>query len=193
MGDEVFDDLGRAVHNVHIPPVHPGVVGLQGGREKVVTRSAHGLSAWSLGLESVTVLDVLAQLEAKILLDNQSAAEFVGTLLEAIQFRGENGEGLIGGITNEEAKINEVVRVRELGDQLKVLGEIPVGILERGEDENAFLVVDSICGRLDGVQVDALDRGRIDFYWGVGIVHDGSMKMRRPGCLFVKGHLHWGF
>lgn len=193
VGDEVLNDLGRTVDNVDISPVDPRVVGLQGGREEIVARPAHGLSARPLGLEAVTVLDILAQLEAKVLFDNHSAAELIGPLLETVELRGESGKGLVGRVAHEEAEVNEVVRVRELGDQLKVLGEVRAGILERGEDKDAFLVVDGVGRRLDGVQVDVLDRGRVYLYWVVRIVHDGSAKVRRPGRLLIEGHLHWGF
>jgi len=193
VGDKVLDNLGRTVHNVDVSPVDPRVVGLQGGREEIVARSAHCLSARALGLEAVTVLDILAQLEAKVLLDNQSAAELVRPLLEAVELRGERGKGLVGRVAHEETEINQVVRVRKLGDQLKILGEVPAGILERGENEDAFLVVDGVGSRLDGVQVDVLDRGRVYLYWVVRIVHDGGTKVRRPGGLFVERHLHWGF
>lgn len=165
VGNEILEDLLGAVNNIHISPVNPGVLGLQGSRKKVVARATHGLATRTLGSERVALLNILAQLEVEILLDNHGAVEgdLVGALLDAIQLGSEDSKSVIGRVADEEGKIDEVVGVGKLGDQLEVLGEIPGGILERGEDQDALLVGDSLGGGLDGVEVDVANGGRVNF------------------------------
>jgi hypothetical protein len=99
----------------------------------------------------MAILNLLAELEAKVLLNDQGASKFIRALLKTVELGGENGESLVGGIADKEPEVDQVVGVRQLGDQLEVLGEISRGILEGSEDENSFVVVESIWCRLDGV------------------------------------------
>lgn len=165
VGNEVLEDLLGAVNDIHVSPVDPGVLRLQGSREEVVAGATHGLAARTLGSERVTLLNILAQLEVEVLLDDHGAVEgnLVGTLLDAVKLGSEDSKSVIGRVADEEGEIDQVVGVGKLGNKLKVLGEIPGGILERGEDQDALLVGDSLGGGLDGVKVDVGDGGRVDF------------------------------
>lgn len=72
------------------------------------------------------------------------------------------------------------MRVGELGNKLKVVGEEWRGVLERGENEDSFVVDDGILSRFDGVQVDVLDRGRFDLEGTMMIEDDGCLQMTVP-------------
>lgn len=157
MSDEVLNDSGGTVLDINIPPVDPRVVRLERGCQEVVARPAHGLATRPLSFESMSVLNVLAELEAKVLLDNEGTPELVGALLKTIELGGEDGKGFVSGIANKEGEVDQVMGVCELGDQLKVLGQVSCGILEGREDKDSLLIVDGVCGGLDGVQVDVFD------------------------------------
>lgn len=195
VGNEVLENLLGAVDNVRISPVDPGVLRLKGSRKEVVARAPHGLAARALGSKRVALLNILAQLEVKVLLDNQGAAEgdLVGALLDAVKLGSKDSKRVIGRVADEEGEIDQVVGVGKLGDQLKVLGEIPGGILEGGEDQDALLVGDGLGGRLDGVEVDVGDGGRVDFDRSMVVEDNRGMKVSTPSLLLVKGHLHWWF
>lgn len=182
MGNKVLDDLLGTVDDIHVSPVHPRVVVLEGRGQEVVPCLAHGLAARRLGREAMAVLDVLAQREPEILLDDHGAPKgnAVWALLDAVELGGEDGEGVVGSVAHEEPEVDEVVGVRELGEKLKILGEVTRGVLERGEDEDSFFVLHGLGGGLDRVQVDMLDRGGFDFKRGVVVEHDGGTEVRRP-------------
>lgn len=195
VGDKVLENFLGAVDNVHISPVDPGVLRLEGSREEVVARATHSLATGTLGSERVALRNILAQLEVEVLLDNHGAAEgyLIGALLDAVKLGSKDSKSVIGRVADEEGKIDQVVGVGKLGDQLKVLGEIPRGILEGGKDQDALLVGDGLGGRLDGVEVDVGDGGRVDFYRSVVVEDNRGMKVSTPSLLLIKGHLHWRF
>lgn len=68
--DEVFYNGLGAVDDVDIAPVNPAVFGLQGSGEQVVPRSTHGLPPRALVLELMSVLDLLLDIDAKVLSHN---------------------------------------------------------------------------------------------------------------------------
>lgn len=146
VGHKVLNDLLGAVHDIDVAPVDPGMVGLQGSGEQVVASSAHGLPARTLSLEPVTILDILTELEAKILLDDRGAPERngVGPLLYPVELHGQNSDGVVGRVSDQECDVNEMVRIRQLGEQLEVLGQVRGGVLEGGQDEYPFVVLKSL-------------------------------------------------
>jgi hypothetical protein len=70
MRHEILDDLGRAVDNIDVSPVHPAVLGLERCRKQVVPRATHSLPPRSLRLERVSVCNVLGEAHTKVLLHN---------------------------------------------------------------------------------------------------------------------------
>lgn len=185
VGNKVLENLLGAVHDIYIPPVHPRMLRLERRGQEVVAGLAHGLAPGSLGLEGMTLLDTLAQLESKVLLDNHGAPELVGALLETVELGRQDSEGIIGRVANEEAKIDQIVGVCKLGKKLEILGEVGGGILERSENENSFFVLDSLGGGLDGVQVDVVDGGLVDNQGRVVIKDYWRVMVGVPCCLFV--------
>lgn len=97
MGDEVLQNLFRAVNDIDIAPIHPRMFWFQRSSEEVVSCPAKSLAPRALGLEGVPVLHVLAQVEMKVLLDDLCASEryLVGTLLDAIQLSSQDGECIV--------------------------------------------------------------------------------------------------
>ena len=164
MSDEILEDLPRAIDNVDIPPVNPGMLRPHGRGQEVVPRLAHSFPARPLRLEAVAVLDALAQLKAKILLDNGCTAEgdFIRPLLDTVELGGEDGEGVVGGVADEEGQVDQVMRVGQLGDQFKILGQKVLGVFQRSQDEDALFVCDGLGGGLDWIEVDVLDGRRVD-------------------------------
>lgn len=142
MGNEVLQDSPRAVNNVHISPVDPGMLRLQGGGQKIVPRLAHRLSTGALGLKGMSLLHVLTQVEVKVLLDDDGAVEgnFAGLSLEAVQLRGKDGQCIIGRVGDQECDIDQTMWVRKLGKELEISRKIRRGILEGGEDQDPFFV-----------------------------------------------------
>lgn len=113
--NKVFDNLRRAVLDIDISPVHPRVLWLECGRKKVVSSLAHHLSSRPLGLEAVSVLDILAQTGTKVLLNDHCASErdIVLPPLYPVQFSRKNSECVVCRIAHEECQVNEFVRVSE--------------------------------------------------------------------------------
>ena len=192
VGNEVFKDFGRAVHDVHIAPVNPRMLWLQGSGEKVVAGLAHGLPPRTLCVEGVPLLDTLAQVEVKVLFNDHGAAErdVVGPLLDSVEFGRKHGEGIILGVGDEEGEVDQVVRIRELGEQLKVLGEVGGSVLEGRDDEDFLLIDDGLAGGLDGVEVDVLDRFRVDLERCVVVENDGRLHVRIPSRVLVLRHVY---
>lgn len=195
VGNKVLKDHARTVHNVDVPPVHPGMLGLHSRRKEVVPCPSQELTARSLGLKAVAGLDILAELEVEILLDHHGTAEgyIIPALLDAVELGRQDGVGVVRGIGHEEGKINEMMRVCQLGEQFEVLAEIRRGVFQRGKDEDALLVEDGLGGGLDRVEVDVLDGRGIDLQWSVVVVDHGRLEMGIPRLLLVKRHVHWWF
>lgn len=195
MGNEVLKNLLGAVYDIDVAPVDPGVLWLHGSGQEVVAGATHGLPSGTLSLERVALLDALAKLEAEVLLDNHSAVEgdLVRAALDAIQFRGQDCESIILGIADQESEVDQVVGVGKLGNQLEVFGQVRGGVLERGKDQDALLVVDGLAGGLDGVEVDVLDGGVVDLQGLVVVEDDGGLEVASPRSLLIERHLHGGF
>ena len=130
VSDEILNDLGRTVLDIDITPVDPTVLRLHSSAEKVISSLAHGLSARTLSSETVSVFDTLAQMNTEIFLNHSSAAERdrVGTTLDALEFFGEDGEGIIGAVANEESEIDQLVRVGQLRNEIEVIVDVGSGV-----------------------------------------------------------------
>ena len=126
VGDKVLDDLGRAVLDVDITPVYPTMLRLHSSTEKVISSLAHGLSARTLGSETVSVFNTLAQVNTKIFLHYGSAVEGdrVRATLNALEFFGEDGESVIGAVADEESEVDQLVRVGQLRDEIEIVVDV---------------------------------------------------------------------
>lgn len=195
MSDKVLDDFRRAVLDIDIAPVDPAVFRLHGSTEEVISGLAHGLSTRTLGSETVSVLDVLAQMDAEIFLHNGDTVEGdrVCAGLDALELFGQNGKSIIGAVADEESEVDEVVRVCQLRDQVEIIVDVGSGIAQRSEKENALLVVNGLSCALDGIEIDAVDGGVVDLDGGVVVEDDGCLQAPRPQHLLVRCHLHWRF
>ena len=169
------------------------MLGLQGSREEVIPGLAHRLSSWSLGLKGMSFLHTLTQVKSKVFFDDGSGTEWdlVRSFLDAIQFGCQNSESIVFGIGDKKCKVNEMVRVGEFSEKLKMLGHIRGGIFQGCQDEDSFFIQDSFSGRLDWVQVDMLDAGGLDFERSVAIEHDGCLQMGVPSGIFILRHIQW--
>ena len=88
--------------------------------QQVIARPRHRLPPRRLRLEAVSLIGFHAYDlgGAEVLLDDGDAVEgdAVLELLDAFEFRGEHGQGVVCGVADEEAEVDEVVGVGELGD-----------------------------------------------------------------------------
>lgn len=186
MSNKVFDDLGRRVLDINVSPVDPAVLGLHGSAEQIIPCFSHCLSPGSLSSESVAVLDTLARVDAKVLFDDHGAAEGdrVGACLDALKLLGENGHGVVGAVTNKEGQIDQVMRIGELRNQIKVVVDVGSGVAKGSEQQDALLIGDTFGSALDGVQIDVLDGANIDFDRGMVVEEYGSL-VRAPEHLLV--------
>lgn len=177
VSDKVLNNLGRAVLDIDIAPVNPTVFRLQSSAKKVISSLAHCLSARTLSSETVSVLDVLTQMNTEILLNDGSAVEGdrVGAILDALEFLGEDGECVVSAVADEESEIDQVVGVGQLRDQIEVVVDVGSGVAERSEQEYALLVVEGLSRALYGVKVDTADGGVVDLDGSVVIEDDGGL------------------
>lgn len=164
MRDKVFDDLLGAVHDIDVPPVNPGVLGFQCRGEEIVSGLSHRLPSRSLRGKAVSGLDVHVHGLAEVLLHNHDAVErnLVGPLLYPVQFRCQNGQGVIGGVANQETKVDEIMRICELGKEIEVLDEIGCGVTQGCKDKNTFSVAHSSRSRDDGIEINTFNGGGVD-------------------------------
>lgn len=192
MGDKIFQNGLRAIFDVDVSPVHPRVVILEGRRQQEVSGLGHALTTRSLCGITVSVLDILLQVRTKVFGNHASAAErdIVGTPLNSIEFGGEHGVGVVGGVGNQESDINQAMRVGELGEELKISLQVLRSILEGGHNKNLLLVDGSFLGRLDGVKVNVLNRGCVDLQRGMMVVQDRRLHVRAPSGKLILGHIH---
>jgi hypothetical protein len=69
----------------------------------------------------VSLLDVLAELDAKVLLhDHGRTKSDVGVRLYAFELHRQGSQSVVGRVANEEGQINQLVRVGELYQQIEV-------------------------------------------------------------------------
>ena len=193
MGHEVLKDSLGAVDNIHISPVNPGVVRLQGGVQQIVACPANSLTARTLGGERVPILNVHVYIGPEVLLNNARTAErnLITLFLDPVQLRDEDAFGVIHGIADEESQVNEVMRVGQLIEQLEVLLQIWGSISERRQDEHSFGVCDSLSTRANGVEVDVVNGRGVDFVSFVMVIDDWGLHMGIPLGYFVEAHVHW--
>lgn len=195
MRDEILNNpLGRIL-NIHIPPVNPTMLRAHGRTQQIVPRAAHRLPPRPLRRKPMPVLHILSQRDAEIFLDDLRAAEgdAVRPRLHPLQLHGQDGEGVVRAVADEEGEVDEVVGVGELGEEVEVLFDVGRGVAERGEDEDALFVDQRLGGGVDGVEVDALDGGAVDLDRGVVVEDDGRLEVAGPLCLFGCRHLHGRF
>jgi len=179
MRHKILDDAIRAVLDVDVAPVHPAVLWLHGGIQKVVARLAHCLSPRALRRKSVSILHALRQLDAKVLLDDDRTAERdrVGSALDALQLFRQDGKSVVRAVADKEGQINQMVGVGELTEEIKVLFNVWSCVAKGSEDEDALFVVDGFGCRPDWVEVDVGDGALIDFNGFMVVEDDRSLKM----------------
>ena len=197
VSDQIFKNLVRAVLDVHVAPVNPAVLGLQGSAQQEVPGLAHSLSARTLCLETVSFLDAHSNrlLVREILLDNHNAAEwhFVVSALDTLEFHRQDSQSIVIAVSDKETEVDQVVRVGQLADEFEVLVEVVAGVAEGSEDEDTLLVEDGLgCGR-DFVEVDMLNSRAVDLYGRMVVEDDGCLLVACPSRLLRSGHLHGRF
>lgn len=183
MRHEVLQDLLRAVHNIHIPPVDPRMLRFQRSIKQVIPRPSDGFPPGSLRSEPVSGLDIHRQIRlAKVLLHDRRTMEgnFVCPRLYPIQLAREHSKCFVGRVTDEECQVDQIVRVCEVGEEIEVLAKIEGCISERGEDEDALLIADGARGGYDRVEVDARDRAGIHHVWLVVVEQHWCLQVLAP-------------
>lgn len=191
MSDQIFQDLLRAIDNVDIAPEDPRVFWLQRRIQEIVPGSSHCFSPRALRRKSMSGLDVHVQRSAEIFLDDCHAVEWnlVGPLLYSVELGRENGQGVIGGVADEESKIDEIVRVGELGQEIKILDQIGGSVSQRRQDKDSFSIADRSRRGDDGIEVDPLNGARVDFVRFMVIEQHWCLQVLIPRHHFVLGHL----
>src|SRR5689334_21080142 len=111
----------------------------------------------------MSVLHILRERDAEVLLDDLRRAEGVWAALYAIEFCGKHPKCVIRAITHEEGEIDEFVWVRQLADEVEVLQDVLSCIAEGRKDEDTLVVREAVGRGLDRVQINVLDCGRVDF------------------------------
>lgn len=196
VGNKVLQNALGAIENVHVAPVDPGVIGLEGRVEQVVASTSDGLAPGTLSCKGVSLLHGHLGLGTKVLLDNRRAAEadfFIDVVLDAIQLGSEIGQSVILGITDEEGQVDQLVGVGQLVQEVEILLEVVRGVAQRGQDEDALTVVEGLGSGLDGVEIDVGDGGAVDFVGLVVVEEDGGLGVCVPLNHLVEGHFHRGF
>lgn len=173
MRNKVLDDPTRAVLDVHISPVHPAVLGLQRRRQQVIPGFPHCLSPRSLSSEAMSALHVLTCCDVKVLGHNHHASEgyAVCPRLDPFQLHAQHGERIICAIAHQECQINQLVRIGQLRQQIKVLLNVWCRISERSQDEHMLLIGERFRRRGDGIEVNVLYAGAVDLN-GFVVVED---------------------
>lgn len=130
VSDKVLNDLGRTVLDIDITPVNPAMLRFHSRAEKVISSLAHSLSTRTLSSETMSILNTLTQMNTEIFLDYGSAVEGnrVGTVLDALEFFCEDGEGVIGAVADEESEIDQLVGVGQLRDEIEVVVDVGGGV-----------------------------------------------------------------
>lgn len=94
--------------------------------------------------------------------------------MDALELFGEDGEGVVGGVADEEGEVDEVVWVGDLRDEVEVVVDVVCGIAQWGEQEDALFICGALWRRDDGVEVDELDGAGVDLDGGVVIKENGG-------------------
>lgn len=111
---QVFQDGEGSRLDVDISPVNPAVGRPQGSTEQPVTGLCHALSSARLCGKAVSTLDVLVDLLAKVLFDDGDFSKrdaFLFFRLQIGQQIGEEDEGVVFGVSDEEGEVDQMVRV----------------------------------------------------------------------------------
>ena len=197
VSDQVLENLVRAVLDVHVAPVNPAVLRLQSSTQQEVPGLAHSLSARTLCLETMSFLDAHSNrlLVREVLLDNHNAAEwhFVVSALDTLEFHRQDSQSIVVAVSDEEAEVDQVVRVGQLADEFEVLVEVVAGVAEGSEDKDTLLVEYGLGGGCDFVEVDMLDGRAVDLYGRMVVEDDGCLLVACPSRLLRSGHLHGRF
>ncbi len=189
MGNEILNDLFRAVYNVDITPVDPGMLGFQSCGEQIISCLSHLLPAWALGGETVSRLNIHVEVAAKIFFDDRDTVEgdLICSLLDPVEFGGEDGERVVDGVAYQEGEVDQVVGVCHFGEEVKVFDKVGRRVAKRSEHKHSFLIAEcSGCGN-DGVQVDAFDGAGIDLVWFVVVKEHRGLKVLVPCYHLVLG------
>lgn len=193
MGHEILQDTLGAIGNVHVAPVHPGVIGLQSRIEQVIPGAGDSLASWTLCGERMSLCHGHLNVGTEILLNNSCTTEanfLLGVVLDAIEFRGEVCEGVIFAVTNEEGQIDQIVWVGQFVKEVEIFGQVRSGVTKGSQDEYTFAVESGLGSRLDGVQVEIGDSGGVDFVGFVAVEEDRGLGVRTPFDHLVDGHFH---
>lgn len=193
MCHEIFQNPLRAVDNIDIAPVDPGVIGLKSRVQQVVPGTTDRLTARTLSRERVPFLDAHLNVSTEVLLDDSGTAEadfLVGVVLNAIQLRRKIGQGVILAVAHKESQIDQLMRVRQLVQEVEVFLKVGSGIAERGENEDTFAIGHGLRGGLDRVEVDFGDGCAVYFVGFVVVEEDGGLGVSVPLNHFIEGHFH---
>lgn len=98
---QILEDARGCGFDVGITPVDPGVVGAEGGAEEPVSCLGHSLSSGCLRSKTVSVLDILLDLLAKVLLNERDLAVghiLIGVVLQLLEHLLEAGHGVVLGV-----------------------------------------------------------------------------------------------
>jgi hypothetical protein len=194
VGLEIFNDLGRTVLDIDIPPVHPAVLWLHSRREQIVTGAPHSFPARSLSLEAMPVFHILRQRHAKVLFDDHGGPErILGVLLHALELFRQYRQRVVRAVSNQKREVDQLVRIRELAYQVKVLGEERTCVAEGCEDEHALLVDVTFWRGLDRIQVDVFYGVLVDLDRLVVVEDYGCSEMRMPLFVLILRHGHGRF
>lgn len=75
VGNEVLENVPWTFNDIHISPINPRMFRCQSACEQVVSCLSKSLSACTLELKGMTILDTLTNGNSKVLLDNLDAVE----------------------------------------------------------------------------------------------------------------------
>lgn len=194
MGNEIFDNGFRAVNDINIPPVNPRVIMLQSGVEKVVACFGNGLATFTLYGIGVFVIDGHINGGPKVLLHNQRTPKgdlLFHLFLDTFQLGGKHSKSIILAVADKEGQVDQLVRIRQLVEKVKVPRKVISGISQRRQNKHSFAIRNGLGGRLDGVEIHAGDGAGINLVRRVMVEDDRSLKMRVPFDHFIDGHFHW--
>lgn len=134
MPHQIFQDCKGRRLDIDIAPINPAVSGAKCGAEQPVSGLGHALSSACLSGETVSTLDILVDLLAKVLLDDGDLAKgylWAFTFLQVGQQIRKKVEGVVLGVTDEEGQVNEVMRIGQVAQVRKEHGQMRRGVSQR--------------------------------------------------------------
>lgn len=194
VANKVLEQSRRSLLNINVPPVDPAVIRLQRTVQEKVACGSERLPTRALVGKCVPVLHILGMSNGKVLLHDCHAAERTSVIrirliLDPIQLLGQQCKSVVAAVGHQEGDINQVVRVAELDEQLKVFDEIPRRITERGKNQDLLPVCVSPFGTLDFVQVVNIPIRGIDLNGLVVVEDDGSRLPLMICCVVIPRNL----